>query len=68
MPEFLTASEVAKMLKVSPSRLADLVRMNVIPKPLVLGPKTRRWRASDFEATQKVKPRNNPWDDYLAKK
>ena len=64
MPEYLTPIEVAGMLKVSHKRLNDLVRMNIIPPPLVLGPKIRRWRLSDFETPQQPKVKKNTWDDF----
>lgn len=70
MPEFLTAKEVAAMLKVSARRIPVLLRAGRIPLPIVYGERTRRWRASDFEAKEAApmkerKPKRNAWDAAL---
>jgi len=63
VPSYMTAQQVAEMLQVSERRITDLVKAGVIPKPLMLGPRTRRWRASDFDTH---KPRRNVWEEKLS--
>jgi predicted DNA-binding transcriptional regulator AlpA len=42
--------QVAKILGVSQERLLPLAREGRIPIPLVLGPRTLRWRLRDLQA------------------
>ena len=46
------------MLRVSERRIPLLIQHKLIPKPLILGAKTKRWRASDFEPQVMSKARN----------
>lgn len=47
---FMTAAEVAQMLRIRPRTLGDMVAAGVVPQPFKLTRKTVRWQRADIEA------------------
>jgi predicted DNA-binding transcriptional regulator AlpA len=48
--QLLTKKQVANRLQVSTRQIDRLVARSILPPPLRLGGRTRRWRQADIEA------------------
>jgi len=48
--KLLTPDDLMRMLQIRRTALYTLIRRGVIPRPIKLTPKLRRWRQSDIKA------------------
>lgn len=49
MERLIDRDELRKILSVSRNTLSKLIESGMVPRPIVLGPRLNRWRASDIE-------------------
>ena len=57
--QLLTRGEVEKLCKLSKSTLFRLMRAGQFPPPIAIGPRARRWRASELDEWLAGRPHTN---------